>query len=305
MLSKLKLKLFFVKFRTTEEKMEDEICQFQKFGFYKFQGECKRKHLKEVCDSLSKCPNIKGCLTRHPKRCRRLESESGCRFKEKCAYNHQACKVNKEQNELKDKVRLLEEIVAQLTNKVENGKLEQLEAVVKALIQKTLSLESEIEMMKKSRPSQNIVNKEVSEAVKDKEEKTEKYILDDDCLPNNISFNSDDIKDKGSTPKEKEKAKKVETIEESILCTKCNYKCKKQSSLKKHMLTKHNDHVCKECQEKFQSLIEILKHVASHHHKDEEKVKERIHKVDSDAVDNDEEKKNFAFSESKFFDQFL
>ena len=196
----------------------------------------------------------------------------------------------------------MEEIVAQLTNKVENGKLEQLETVVKALTQKTLSLESEIKMMKKSQPSQSIVNKEVSEAVKDKEEKTEKYILDEDCLPNNVSFNSDDIKDKGSTPKvKKEKAKKVESIEESIPFTKCNYKCKKQSSLKKHMLTKHNDHECKECQKKFPSLIKLLKHVASNHHKDEEKVKERIYKVDSEAVDNDEEKKSFVFSESKFF----
>ena len=166
--------------------MEDEICQFQKFGFCKFQGECKRKHMKEVCESLSKCPNIKGCLKRHPKICKRLESESGCRFKEKCTYSHQACIVNEEQNELKDKLRLLEEIVAQLTNKVENGKLEQLETVVIALAPKTLSLENEIEMMKKSRPSQNIVNKEVSEDVKDKGERTEKYILDEDCLLDNV-----------------------------------------------------------------------------------------------------------------------
>ena len=102
----------------------------------------------------------------------------------------------------------MEEIVARLTNKVENGKLEQLETVLKALPRKTLILEIEIEMMKKSWPSQKLLNKEVSEAVKDKEEKTEKYIIDEDCLPNYISFNSDDIKDKGSTPKVKKKKKK-------------------------------------------------------------------------------------------------
>ena len=44
----VKVETVFVKFRTTEDKMEDEICQFQKFKFCKFQGECKRKHLKGV-----------------------------------------------------------------------------------------------------------------------------------------------------------------------------------------------------------------------------------------------------------------
>ena len=52
-------------------------------------------------------------------------------------------------------------------------------------------------------------------------------------------------------------------------------------------------------------MIELLKHVASHHHKEEEKVKERIYKVDSEAVENDKEKKMFVFSESQFFDKFL
>ena len=31
------------------------------------------------------------------------------------------------------------------------------------------------------------------------------------------------------------------------------------------MLTKHEDHVCKDCKEKFQSSMELLKHVAKHH----------------------------------------
>ena len=31
------------------------------------------------------------------------------------------------------------------------------------------------------------------------------------------------------------------------------------------MQTKHKDHTCKECKEKFPSPIELLKHVAKHH----------------------------------------
>ena len=41
--------------------MEGEVCMFNKFGFCKFQSECKREHYSEVCDQLSRCSNIKIC----------------------------------------------------------------------------------------------------------------------------------------------------------------------------------------------------------------------------------------------------
>ena len=175
--------------------MEDEICQFQKFGYCKFEEKCKRIHLAEVCDSLSRCKNKNECQKRHPKRCKRFDSESSCRFKNKCAYLHQACEIDEEKKELKEKVNNLEEKVIQLTKKVENGKIEQLEPVVKALTRKVLSLENEILEIKKNKSS------EVSETVSDKENKTEKDIHKDNCLSNTISFDSNDIEDNSSTPK--------------------------------------------------------------------------------------------------------
>ena len=41
-------------------------------------------------------------------------------------------------------------------------------------------------------------------------------------------------------------------------------------------MTKHEDHVCKECQEKFSSFMDLLKHVANHHHKNEVEVEDKI-----------------------------
>ena len=35
--------------------------------------------------------------------------------------------------------------------------------------------------------------------------------------------------------------------------------------MKKHIITKHKDHVCKECKETFNSFMELLKHIAKHH----------------------------------------
>ena len=66
------------------------------------------------------------------------------------------------------------------------------------------------------------------------------------------------------------------TKDELLTCSKCDYKCKKPSTLEKHRLTKHEDHVCKECEEKFPSFMDLLKHIANHHHKDEIEVEENV-----------------------------
>ena len=106
--------------------MEDEVCQFGKFGFCKFKESCKRKHYSEVCESLSMCTNIKECPKRHPKMCRRLNSENKCRFKEECTYNNKRINPNEDVIVLKDKVDILENTVKELTKKVDIHNLEQM-----------------------------------------------------------------------------------------------------------------------------------------------------------------------------------
>ena len=71
------------------------------------------------------------------------------------------------------------------------------------------------------------------------------------------------------------------------------------------MNTKHQDHICKECKEKFQTFIELLKHVAKKH--SEEKVEDKNIKVNEDTmhvkmhIEKDKESKKdtvFVFGES-------
>ena len=40
--------------------------------------------------------------------------------------------------------------------------------------------------------------------------------------------------------------------------------------MKKHIITKHEVHVCKECNEKVSTFMELLKHVAKNHTKETE-----------------------------------
>ena len=180
--------------------MEGEVCMFNKFGFCKFQSECKREHYSEVCDQLSRCSNIKRCNKRHPKNCKRYVSGNGCRFQEECAYYHHGEK-QEELNELKRKVDILEKKVAESTNKEESEKLEQFEKVVKALTRKVLSLEKKItETKNKMKPSGKLVEQTLSISEEEKESEIEK-VLSENCLNDNISFNTSDIKDYTSTPK--------------------------------------------------------------------------------------------------------
>ena len=46
-------------------------------------------------------------------------------------------------------------------------------------------------------------------------------------------------------------------------------------TLKKHMVTRHENHKCKECKEELTTFMELLKHIAKHHSK-KENVKEII-----------------------------
>ena len=48
-------------------------------------------------------------------------------------------------------------------------------------------------------------------------------------------------------------------------CNICDYKLKKKETLKKHMITKHKDHTCKEWQHNLTSFMNLLKHVAEQH----------------------------------------
>ena len=93
------------------------------------------------------------------------------------------------------------------------------------------------------------------------------------------------------------------------------------------MLTKHEDHTCKDCKEKFQSLMEVLKHASKHHVNDKDEVNDikdqgeevvqnkehqeiielkRIKRNKNKEKTEKEEKDNsFVFSESQFFNEYL
>ena len=260
--------------------MEEQICQNSKFGFCKYKKECKRKHFSEECKDLAMCKNMKMCMKRHPKGCKRY-SEGQCRFERGCAYKHQDEAINKEQVNLHDKVLELEKVVKVITEKHVslNEKAMEQEKVLRAMTRKVLSLENEINEMK---TKQNI---QASEAVrgpflfhstpkKECEEK-EKSNLDFTIKEKLVDHK---VNENGSKQRKEKKSidTKSDTKDNMFKCTRCNYETKKEATLKKHFITKHEDHVCKECEEKLPSFMELMKHVSKHHHKEMNGEKDEI-----------------------------
>ena len=78
-----------------------------------------------------------------------------------------------------------------------------------------------------------------------------------------------------------------------LTCTKCEYKTMQETTLEKHMITKHSEHECKDCKKKLPNFMALLKHVAEHH---------RLEPVEVDKIEDDEnieDKDNTEKGESK------
>lgn len=67
-----------------------------------------------------------------------------------------------------------------------------------------------------------------------------------------------------SSPKKKKKNSK------EFKCKMCDYSCEKDSTLKKHMNSKHTKQKCKQCDKEFRTSMELLNHVAKEHQEEEE-----------------------------------
>jgi hypothetical protein len=87
--------------------MEGDVCHYNKFGFCKYKEECRRRHFSEECEHLSTCKSINSCMKRHPRPCKKF-ALGQCKYKNHCAYKHLEPKENREQSEMIEKVKQLE-----------------------------------------------------------------------------------------------------------------------------------------------------------------------------------------------------
>ena len=71
--------------------MTTEVCMFDKFGFCKWEANCKKVHLREKC-LLEDCEKRK-CQKRHPRQCKFFSEKGFCKFNDNCKFDHRPPKL--------------------------------------------------------------------------------------------------------------------------------------------------------------------------------------------------------------------
>ena len=223
--------------------MENPVCQHHKFGHCKFKQQCLKEHVKNECEDLSACREIKSCKKRHPKICRRFALENFCKFGKECSYVHNTkehskiCKdvhddILEDMKNLKAEVDLIKKTVQSLSEIKKEGK------IIKKSIE---ALKKDINDIK----AENIkISKKVSTIEEDMESETDENSDADEIE----SHDETEIREllsciycKTHFGKRKYYESHMENHEGDgiIKCLKCLYSCESKVTLIKHMNTKH------------------------------------------------------------------
>ena len=248
--------------------MEGETCQYDMFGYCKFQDKCIRTHFSSECEDRDGCKNIKSCQKRHTKKCKKYSS-TGCRYEKSCAYKHQMPTPSNDHKLLNEKVFVLEKVVHEMTQKV-------------------FSMEKEIEQLKNKNSISEVI--EGPDRIK-VHKKVQNQISENSCK-NDVDK---DLFDPKKGKKKRDMIKESDSKEKFFNCTKCKYKCKKELLVKKHMINnKKNISVknvekiflhrlnyyfimqntttkkCKKCDEEYETPIKLSSHEAIDHNEEDE-----------------------------------
>ena len=167
-----------------KSKMTGEVCMFNKFGFCKWEANCKKIHLDEIC-LLEECESRK-CNKRHPRLCKYFSERGFCKYGSNCRFDHRPpkyirsivsrlkalekgnlklLKIIKDQKDLcvKKTIKELEKILKQIDD-LKQGNNEK-EAAIKRL-------EEDIENLKadKTQNAEKSKEKEAEEPVQESED---------------------------------------------------------------------------------------------------------------------------------------
>ena len=101
--------------------MEGEICLYSKYGFCKYKESCRKQNIKEVCDIIKTCRNLKCCSKRHPRVCKKFTVDNYCQFGNDCSYFHPNNTETKVSNYvLESKVEIMERNIEVMANTIIN-----------------------------------------------------------------------------------------------------------------------------------------------------------------------------------------
>ena len=98
---------------------QENVCDYNKYGFCKYRLTCRRMHIMEKCCETN-C-EIKKCRQRHPRICRYWRDIGYCKFGQWCLFKHEG--VNKSDDEVKElssKIDAIEQIINEKSKLIES-----------------------------------------------------------------------------------------------------------------------------------------------------------------------------------------
>ena len=213
--------------------MSDEIliCKHDQTGFCKYRQQCTKEHVDEICKDNFRCKDLT-CKKRHPKKCKNFDVFGKCKFTN-CAYIHVDDGINNRVDCLEKYVKDLKEQIEQLNNdKNYRGS------------QKIDALEREVLELKDNVKKLTINLQATKLQIQQLEDKVQT-----DVIKNNVT---------------KENSK-LDTRDNWLFCEMCDYKCKKNVTLRKHKNTRHNEanYNCNNCSKTYPSKDMLEEHMKS------------------------------------------
>ena len=218
------------------------MCQHHKFGYCKFKQQCLKEHVKNECEDLSSCREIKFCRKRHPKICRRFSIENFCKFGEQCSYVHLSKDhktVSKEvfddivenMKNIRAEVDLLKKTVKSLCEIKNEGKwimksIDVLKDEIDKIKAENIKITNKVNLIAEEMESETDENSDGDES--ELHDKVELELLS--CVYCKTHFGN-----------RKYYESHMESYEGNgiVKCLKCLYSCENKITLQKHMNTKH------------------------------------------------------------------
>ena len=218
--------------------MNQGICKYNQTGFCKFRSTCPNFHENEICQVENCSPNQ--CIKRHPKECRYFAEYKYCKFRA-CAFAHSERFKQGEVQALRQDIEYMKHEIGILNLTVKS---------LTTIRQESEDLKSAICILKEDIKEIQTTNLNTESKIKSLEEEFEEESEDGDKNEQENHFQTKyekpyscqycDIQIKSR--KNFEEHKKIHTtkgLKEHLKCTKCDYSCKRNITLKKHFHTKH------------------------------------------------------------------
>ena len=215
----------------------DDVCNYHKFGYCKYNDQCEKYHVQGECKDGNMCPKIHICSLRHPKMCKRMALEGYCRLESKCAYKH-GPRINQHNDEpsediknIKAELDVLKQTVKTLMSIKEEGKVLQKEILdikeaIKLVIADNKSIADKISLIENDLEYDSEEEKETKKGDRQSIQHAEIITKEDESI-------FDDIED----------LFQIESVDGELLyaCNVCNEGLETETEMKEHLNKDHKE----------------------------------------------------------------